>query len=140
MQMTGWLQPFKSCKMNDLHFNFNWKIPGYSLSPSLCKADFDYCHFQIAHSSDDTNCQFEVGWSCLDFLLAFFRCFLWLDRSIKSCTTSCNLIVYLSLKYSNFMLENVLFNASFPNRLPASVFCFVDFLLIKTDSSSVTSW
>ena len=81
-----------------------------------------------------------VGWSCLHFLLAFFRCFLWLDRSIKSCTTPCNLIVYLSLKYSNFMLGNVLFNASFPNRLPASVFCFVDFLLIKTDSSSVTSW
>ena len=39
MQMVGFnpsfpqQQPSVCCKMNDLHFNFNWKIPSYSLSP-----------------------------------------------------------------------------------------------------------
>ena len=81
----------------------------------------------------------KLGGVLLIFYWPFLDVFCGLTV-VKSCTTSCNLIVYLSLKYSNFMLGNVLFNASFPNRLPASVFCFVDFLLIKTDSSSVTSW
>ena len=85
------------------------------------------------------------GWSCQILLVfistwpagpPFLRARLnsW-PYNKASCTTWRKFDISLKCVYTRISCDEVSvynFNASFPNRLQASVFCFVDFLLIKT--------